>query len=106
VERLHISSLRHPRVPGLQRDTEVLEDQPLTRAHRHGAVLAAFPRKRMKNGSRAKPVATEDINRERATLEPAFSRWVLLHPEQLFCVRLSVVKADVLRLSVRVAACP
>jgi hypothetical protein len=60
-----------------------LEGQPLTRAHCHGGVFAAFPRELMKNGSRAISVGTEDVNRERAELETAFPRRVIIHPEQL-----------------------
>jgi hypothetical protein len=50
---------QHPRKRGLQRDAEGLEGQPLTRAHCHGGVPAAFPRKLLTNGSRAISVGTE-----------------------------------------------
>jgi hypothetical protein len=48
------------------RDTRGLEDQPLTRTHFHGGVLAGFPCELLKNGSRA------DVNRETAEMEIAF----------------------------------
>jgi hypothetical protein len=83
---------QHPCVRGLQRDAEGLERQLLTRAHCHGGVLAAFPRELLKNGSRAISVGTKDVNRERAELETAFPRFVIIHPEQLVYILLSVEK--------------
>jgi hypothetical protein len=47
---------QNPRVSGLQRDAEGLEGQPLTCALCHGAVLAAFPRELLKNGSRVSSI--------------------------------------------------
>jgi hypothetical protein len=46
----------------------------------------------LKNGSRAISVGTEDVNRERVELETAFPRFVIIHPEQIVHVRLSVEK--------------
>jgi hypothetical protein len=54
--------------------------------------FAAFPRELFNNGSRANSVGTEDVNRERAELETAFPRLVIIHPEQHVYVRLSVEK--------------
>jgi hypothetical protein len=85
---------QHPRARDLQRDAKGLEGQPLTRDHCHGGVLAAFPRELLKNGSRAISVGTEDVNRERAELETAFPRCVIIHPEQLVYVRRSVALAN------------
>jgi hypothetical protein len=62
-------------------------------------VLAAFPREVLKNGSRAISVGTEDVNRERAELETAFPRFVIMHPEQLVYVRLSVEKGGCLAVN-------
>jgi hypothetical protein len=59
-------------------------------------VLAAFPCELLKNGSRAMSVSTEGVNRERAELETAFPRCVIIHPEQLVYVRLSVEKGGCL----------
>jgi hypothetical protein len=80
----------------LQRDNEGQEGQPFTRAHCHGGVLAVFPRELLKNGSRTISVDTEDVNRERAELETAFQRCVIIHPEQIVYVRLSVEKGGCL----------
>jgi hypothetical protein len=80
----------------LQRDAEGLEGQPLTRAHCHGGVLGAFSHELLKNGSRAISVGTEDVHRERVELETAFPRCVIIHPEQLMYVRLSVEKGGCL----------
>jgi hypothetical protein len=63
-----------------------------------------FPRQLVKNGSCASSVGTEDVNPERAALETTFPRGFVVHPVQLLYVRLSVEKADVFRLSARVAA--
>jgi hypothetical protein len=87
---------QHPRVHGLQRDPEGLEGQPLTRAHCHGGVLAEFPREMLKNGSRESSVVTEGVNRERAELDTPFPRGVIIHPEKLLYVRLSVEKGGCL----------
>jgi hypothetical protein len=48
------------------------------------------------NGSRASSVGTEDFNRESAELETEFPRCVIIHPEQLVYVRLSVKKGGYL----------
>jgi hypothetical protein len=76
----------------LLRNAEGLEGQPLPRAHCHGGVHSAFLLEMLKNGSRAFLVGTEYVNRERAELETAFPRCVIIHPEQLVYVRLSVEK--------------
>jgi hypothetical protein len=58
-------------------------------------VLAAFPREQLKNGGRIISVDTEDVNRERAELETAFPRCVIIHPEQptlVFNVDLEIQK--------------
>jgi hypothetical protein len=94
--RLKLPSIANPRVRGLQRDAEGLEGQPLTRSHCHGGVLAAFSRELLKNGSRAISVGTEAVYRERAELETAFPRCIIIHPEQLIYVRLSVEKGGCL----------
>jgi hypothetical protein len=79
----------------LKRVADGFEGQALTRA-RPGGVLAAFPRELLKNGSRAISVGTDDVIRERAELETAFPRCVIIHPEQLVYVRLSVEKGGCL----------
>jgi hypothetical protein len=48
------------------------------------------------NGSRASYVGTEDFNRKSAELETEFPRCVIVHPEQLVYVRLSVKKGGYL----------
>jgi hypothetical protein len=70
------------------------------------SVLAAVPRERLMNGSRTNSLSVEDENRERAELETAFPRCVIIHFEQFLYVRLSVETADVMQLSARVAASP
>jgi hypothetical protein len=59
-------------------------------------VLAAIPSELLKNGRCASSVGTEDVSRERSEPETAFPRCVIIHPEQLLCVRLSVEKGGCL----------
>jgi hypothetical protein len=61
------------------------------------------------SGIRANSVGTEDVNRERAELETAFPWFVIIHPERLLSVRLSIVKGGslaALRESGRMSCCP
>jgi hypothetical protein len=60
------------------------------------SVLAAFPRELLTNGSRAISVGTEDINRERAELETALPRCVIIHAEQFVYFRLALEKGGCL----------
>jgi hypothetical protein len=71
-------------------------------------VLAAFPRELL-NGGRAKSVGTDDIKRDRAELEIAFPRFVIIHLEQPLYVHFSDRKAGwlaALRESGRVSGRP
>jgi hypothetical protein len=81
----------------------------LTRARCHGGVLASFPRKLLKNVSRGHSIGTEEVKRERAELETAFPRCVIIHPEQLLHVCLSFEKGGcfaALRISAHMSGLP
>jgi hypothetical protein len=81
--------------PFLERDAEGLKSRRFTRAHCRAGVIAAFPCKLLKNGSRASSVGTEDVQ-QRAEKKSAFPRCVISQPEQLLNARLSVEKGGCL----------
>jgi hypothetical protein len=69
---------QHPRVRGLQRD---IEDWKANRLRAPTVVQVCSLRFRascLKNGSRAKSVGIEDVNRERPELEAAFPQFVIV----------------------------